>query len=133
LERFVRRREGYRNGSWRYGNAIRQVGEFLIEYGGGGFHQYLGLSQGRLPQSFQNLGEPLAPSPFVMHFIAGRQAFQMRDEFVAVRNDICSHLAGNARPQDLLGSAGTDAQEGLEGLTIHPRPGEVTQLCDDLV
>jgi hypothetical protein len=68
-----------------------------------------------------------------MHFIAGRQAFQMRDEFVAVRNDICSHLAGNARPQDLLGSAGTDAQEGLEGLTIHPRPGEVTQLCDDLV
>src|ERR1039458_8113023 len=52
-------------GSWRYRNAIRQIDEFLIEHGGGRFHQYLRLSWGGLPQSFQNLGEPLAAPPFI--------------------------------------------------------------------
>jgi hypothetical protein len=33
----------------------------------------------------------------------------------------------------LLGSSRADLEERLERLAIHPRPGEVAQLCDDLV
>jgi hypothetical protein len=71
--------------------------------------------------------------PLVMHLVASRQAFQMRDEFLPVCNDICPNLACNARPQNLLGSSRADAEERLECLMIRPRPGEVAQLGDDLV
>ena len=109
------------------------IGELLVENGGGRFHQYLRLSQRRLPQSVQNQGESAAPPPFIVRFVAGRQALQMRDQFLPAGYAVSSNLAGDTRPQDLLGSSRTYLQERLERLTIYPRPGEAAKLCDDFV
>jgi hypothetical protein len=133
LQRFVRRREVNRDGSRRYGDAIGQICQFPIHYRSGRFDQYLGLGQCHLPQSFQDLGEPLPAPPFIMGLVAGRQTPQMRDEGFPVRYAVGSDLAGDAGPQDLLRSTGPDLKERLERFAIHPGPREGGKLGDDLI
>lgn len=78
-----------------------------MEYRWGRFDQYLRLSQSRLLQSLQNLGELLAPAPFIVRLITGRQALQMRDQCVAVGYSVSPNLARNTGAQYLLGSSST--------------------------
>jgi hypothetical protein len=75
----------------------------------------------------------LATAPFIVRFVAGRQAFQVRDELLPVGHAVGSDLPGDAWPQYLLGSSGTYLQEGLERLPIHPGPSQVAKIGDDLV
>ena len=83
-----------------------------------------GWAKACLPQTFQNLSEFLPAPAFVVRFIAGCQALQVSDQFVAVGDAVGADLPGNARPQDLLSTAGADLEERLERFAVHPWPRE---------
>ncbi len=66
-----------------------------------------------LPQFLQRLCEPLAAPALILRFVASRQAFQMRDQLVALRDTVGPDLPGYARPHDLLGPSWAYLQERL--------------------
>jgi len=75
----------------------------------------------------------LAATPFIVHIVAGRQAFQMRDQFLSPGDTVRANLVGHAGPEYLLGSSGADLEKGLESLAVYPRPRLIAELGDDLV
>jgi hypothetical protein len=104
-----------------------------MEYSCGRLHQHLRPSQCRLPQSLQNLREPLAAAPFIVRLVSGRQAPQMRDQLFPAGYSVSPNLPGNAGPQYLLGSSWTHLQERLQGLPVHPGPRKVAKFRNGLV
>ena len=57
----------------------------------------------------------------------------MRDQLMAVGDPVRPDLPGDARPHDLLGSAGADLQESLERFAINPRPRQSVQLSNNFI
>ena len=133
FQRLLRLVEGYGDAAGLQPDPRREVLELLRKNLDRGLDQELRPFQALLLQLRQDFGD-LAPAlPLVKAAVAFGQAAQVGDEGIPVGQTVGADAVGNARGQDLLGSAAADAEQEFHRGPVDERAGKRLKLPDDVV
>jgi hypothetical protein len=133
LERLLRLVESYSDPAWLETDADGKVLDLLIDNSTGRFNEKLGPFEPFLLQLRQDFGNVASALPLVVAVIPLGDAAQAGDKRIPIGQAVGSHAVGDARSEDLLGSAAADAQQEFEGGAVDERPGQELEFADDLV